>query len=108
MSKQIKITADAISLPNGVVATRGQTVTLSDADFDRIPDSDLPENLYDLASPPPTPPPIVRGSGGGVVVVVAGADPAAARPSAAVVYWKCASGVTPTNAIPGDIIFTAS
>lgn len=67
MSKIVKITADALVLPNGRIATRGQEVVLTDAEFARIPDSDIPENLYDLASPPATPAPTVRsqpGSGG--------------------------------------------
>lgn len=35
-------------------------------------------------------------------------DPSTARPSgAAAVYWICASGVTPTNAQTGDLIFNA-
>lgn len=36
-------------------------------------------------------------------------DDATARPTTdGPVYWICANGVTPTNAIDGDIIFNAS
>lgn len=35
-------------------------------------------------------------------------DPATARPTAAVVYWLCAAGVTPANATAGDLIWNAN
>jgi hypothetical protein len=41
-------------------------------------------------------------------VVDAGSDDSTARPSgAAAVYWICDNGVTPTNAVDGDLIYNA-
>lgn len=35
-------------------------------------------------------------------------DVATARPTAVVVYWLCVHGVTPSNAVTGDLIWNAS
>ncbi len=53
----------------------------------------------------PTAPPLANTF---FTVVVGGADPNMPRPTEAeAVYWKMDAGVTPVNAVTGDIIFNA-
>lgn len=60
----------------------------------------------------PGSPPAAAGSGASLTYVGTSASPVSdagqARPSTdGPVYWLCANGVTPTNALDGDIIFNA-
>jgi hypothetical protein len=60
-------------------------------------------NYNDLTNKPTIPSMAVVGTAATPIT-----DPNTARPNAETVYWKCASGVTPSHAANGDLIWNAS